>query len=214
MCWQPRFGRLPNSFGDRFVPISLTSILPALAPILGMTPQALYERQRALIKMGLLPAPQGRGRRDGPVASPEHVALLVIAKLATDHQSDERVRALASAQLTDTRKQGNTRKKALTEGCLWTGARTFHEAVAYLLSSQAPIQPWPKSEAHTGIDVDRSDMTARIFFQWTRRPGDGLSEFGHRDRARNRIKVNAELPFGALQTIRQILNTTTAEGSA
>lgn len=193
---------------------TLSSILPALAPTFGMTPQALYERQRALVKMGLLPAPRGQGRRDGASASPDSVAVLIIAKLATDHQADDRVRALASAPLTKTYKKGATGKPAgPSDSCLWTGARTFGEAVAFMLSSRAPIQPWPKPGAHTGIHVDRGDMSASINFVWTRRPGYGRSEFGHRDRANNRIKVGAELPFEALRSIHQILNATTTEGA-
>jgi hypothetical protein len=67
---------------------SLTGFLPTLAPRLGLTPAALYERQRLLVKMKLLQKPVGRGRGSGAIASPETVAWVILAVLVADNLSD------------------------------------------------------------------------------------------------------------------------------
>lgn len=199
-------------WGD-LVTVSLTSVLPALAPSLGMTPTALYERKRALIKLGMLPSPQGRGRRSGAAATPDTVALLIIAALATDSlsETDERVEKLAITPLTASNK-GTSRFKPVgrLDRCRWTGTRTFVDAVAFLLSPAAPIRPWPKPDGHTAIKVQRNreELAAQIYFGWA---SPGFSQFGRFDYVSDRITVEAELPFEALRSIHQILNTTTTE---
>jgi hypothetical protein len=96
-----------------------------LAPMLGMTPSALYERQRALVRAGLLVQGRGRGPGSGVQATASTVALLLIAALATGNLSNADVcaRDIATAkQLGDT---PHTLK-----------ARTFHEALTSILSSK------------------------------------------------------------------------------
>ena len=109
---------------------SLTSILPAIAPVLELTPQALYERQRALIRLGLLAAPEGRGKV-GAVASPDTVALLIVATMVTDNLSDtdDRVRRLSSAPFVDGKK----------DRCAFSGAIMFKEALSFVLSPTASL---------------------------------------------------------------------------
>ncbi|WP_130220315.1 hypothetical protein [Bradyrhizobium genosp. SA-3] len=177
---------------------SLTSLLPTLAPLLGLTEQALYERQRALVRMSLLPAPKGRGRGSGAEATPDTVARLLTAVLATDNLSDtdERVQRLAFAPFVG--KKGDR--------CPWTGARTFVEALSFLLSEQAAIPPAPKLDGHTSIHVYRREPRAMIVFGWKRRPGKGTCEFGHRDRSGAvALLVDAQLTFEGIQIIRQLL---------
>lgn len=189
---------------------SLTSLLPALAPILGLSEQALYERQRALVRMNLLPTPKGRGRGSGAQATPETVARLVTAVLATDNLSDtdERVQRLAFAPFVG--KRG--------EVCPWTGARTFVDALSFLLSERAPILPAPKPDSHTTVHVYRREPRAMIFFVgWKRRAAKGASDFGHVDRSIGTlgVLVEAQLTFEGIRTIRQILlseATTETEG--
>ena len=197
---------------------SLTSILPALAPTFGLSPTHLYERKRRLIKLGLLPSPQGRGSRSGALAEPHAVALMIIATLAADGlaETDDRIRALAFAPLTASYKRTSMSKGKPTDRCLWTGAGTFAEAVSWLLSPAAPIARAPKPQGHTSIRVYRHERTpsANIQFVALSRPGQGFSEFGHRDeRVNNQRKVEAEFPFEALRSIREILKATT-EGAA
>src|SRR4051812_41014393 len=63
-----------------------------LASILGSTPDAIYERQRSLVRAGLLEL-AGRGRKGGTKATPRNIALLLIAFLASDSPVDAGTRA-------------------------------------------------------------------------------------------------------------------------
>jgi hypothetical protein len=85
---------------------SLTSFLPILVSHLGISQAAIYERQRALVRLGLLPKPVGRGRGSGADASPHSVSLIIPSALATDNLSDmdERIVGLARAPAYESRK--------------------------------------------------------------------------------------------------------------
>jgi hypothetical protein len=177
---------------------SLTSFLPEIAPLFGLTDQAMYERQRSLVRMGLLPTPTGRGRGSGAEALPQTVALLIISCLATENLSevDERVRSLACAPFL----------VGKPDRCPWTGATNFAEAMTFLLSRDAPIERLPKPGGHTVVRVYRHDAAASIDFLWHRRPGKGRSEFGIPNwKDRNRILITAEMKFALLQTVRERL---------
>jgi hypothetical protein len=177
---------------------SLTSLLPVLAPKFDLTPQGLYERQRSLVRMEMLPAPQGRGRGSGAEATPENLALLIIAVMATDRQSDtdDRIRKLAFAPFVDGKK----------DRCPWTGAAVFKDALAFVLSPAAPTTR-PGRVVHNAIHVSRAEPAASIFFSWPKR-GQGWSKFERSsDRGRDdRLVVSAELPDGAIQEIRSLLS--------
>ncbi|WJR74911.1 hypothetical protein [Bradyrhizobium sp. NP1] len=176
---------------------SLHSLIPALAPIFGLTEKSLYERQKALVRMGMLPTPQGRGRGSGAPATPENVALLVIAVMATDRQADDdRVRKLALAPFIDGKK----------DRCPWTGATVFKDALSLILSPAAPTSK-PGRVIHNAVHVSRAEPAASIFFSWPKR-GQGWSEFKRSsDRGRDdRLLVSAELPDGAIQEIRLLLS--------
>lgn len=67
---------------------SLKSLIPKLALALGMTPAAIYERQRALVRAGLIQQRPGHGPGSGVLATPQSVAMLLIAILATDSLSE------------------------------------------------------------------------------------------------------------------------------
>ena len=69
---------------------SLKASLPKLSPLLGVTVNALYERQRELVRKGLLQPRPGRGPGSGAAATLESVALIVASILATDNLSDFR----------------------------------------------------------------------------------------------------------------------------
>lgn len=85
---------------------SLKGFIPRLAELLSTTPLALYGRQRALVKAGLLVAPEERRRGLGGGIQATHtsVSLLLIALLATDSvtETEERASAVANGEL-----QGN-----------------------------------------------------------------------------------------------------------
>jgi hypothetical protein len=78
----------------------LKTFLGRLSPLLGVTPAALYERQRVLVDIGLIKTRGGRGPGSGVPFTAENVAALVISILATDSLSeiDERVVDLCNAR--------------------------------------------------------------------------------------------------------------------
>jgi hypothetical protein len=78
---------------------SLKSFLSGVAPILEVTPAALYERQRALVSLGVLEPIEGRGRGSGVPFTADNFAAVLISMLATDSLSevDERVVHLINA---------------------------------------------------------------------------------------------------------------------
>jgi hypothetical protein len=115
---------------------SLKAYAPLLACRLGTTPAALYERQRALVRAGMLDQSAGRGPGSGVQVGPYPVALLLIAILATDSLSEtaEKVRIFAAA-------------KARGGLCPLTGEQAFVEAVARVLDRGEPH--WRKIESIT-----------------------------------------------------------------
>jgi hypothetical protein len=131
--------------------VSLTAFLPNI-PNFGLSVPALYERQRALVRLGHLPAPKGRGRGSGVDATPRSVAMLIIAIMATDNLSDTdaRVKRLANAKVD---------AAIYRHGCGVTGATTFVEALAALLGSEDLCRL-----VESAI-VSRSNLSARIFYR-------------------------------------------------
>ena len=105
--------------------LSLKGFIPELAEAVGMTPAALYERQRALVRAGLLHGESGRGPGSGVRATPESVAMLLIALLATDSLSETESQAKMVANL-----------KSGTKPCPLTGKKTFASALASALASE------------------------------------------------------------------------------
>lgn len=192
--------------------LSLASSLPSLAPVFDMTSQALYERMRALVRMGLLPAAQGRGHRDGAVTSPETVSLLAIAVLTTDRQADERVRALASAPFTVMYERGIRKEAGPADRCPLTGAGTFHEAFAYLLSDRALISL--ESDTLLEITVSRREPMATIsFFMWPELADPLHTEYGARASDLEAVmSVRAEMHHQALLAVREIVLASSREG--
>ncbi len=117
---------------------SLKAYAPLLASRLNTTPGALYERQRALVRDGMLEQSEGHGPGSGVHLSPYSVALLLVAVLATDSLSEtaEKVRIFAMAKST-----------AAGGLCPLTGEQTFVEAVARVLDKGQPH--WRKIQSIT-----------------------------------------------------------------
>jgi hypothetical protein len=103
---------------------SLKSLIPSVANATGMTEAAIYERQRALVRAGLLKAESGRGPGSGVKATNHSTALLLIALIATDSLSETGECSRIFAQLRN--KEGR---------CPLTGKKTFVDAVAAILAS-------------------------------------------------------------------------------
>jgi hypothetical protein len=113
--------------------VSLKSIIPELAKLLEMTPAAIYERQRALVRAGLLKSESGRGPGSGVLATPESLAMLLIAILATESLSEaaELTGMFANLKIEITVPFTKTPKQ-----CPTTGKRRLADALAAVLASK------------------------------------------------------------------------------
>src|SRR4051812_46787232 len=63
---------------------SLKSFLYVIADSVGQSPAALYERQRVLVRHGLLPVREGRGPGSGVPLTAETLATFLIGLLVSD----------------------------------------------------------------------------------------------------------------------------------
>lgn len=105
-------------------PTSLKGLIPHLAKSLGLTPAAIYERQRALVRVGLLEPRPGRGPGSGVPADAQSVAILFTSLLALGGLSEVEAKTKGLANL-----------KSKTGKCPITGKRTFVAALSATLSS-------------------------------------------------------------------------------
>jgi uncharacterized protein YjhX (UPF0386 family) len=145
--------------------ISLKAFLPVLSRLLELSPAALYERQRALVRLNLLPKPIAPGRKSGAaMATPDSVAIMLIAVLATDNLSemDDRIQVFAKKRAIDpvTGKPGR---------CRFTGKHTLQEALTEVLADS-------KVSSTLSIEVTRKAKTARLIS--SSGGGHRTSEFG------------------------------------
>lgn len=140
---------------------SLKAYVPVLAWRLGTTPAALYERQRTLVRDGILPHRGGRGPGSGVQLGPYQVALLLLAVLATDSltETGEKVRILATAK--------SNAKGAI---CPLTGESTFVAAVARVLDPTCDRWRCIKD----GITVHRTECMGVISYKEALRRGDSI----------------------------------------
>jgi hypothetical protein len=104
--------------------IGLKTYLSTLSPLLGQSEEMLYERQRALVRLGLLESVGGRGPGSGVRADEKALSVFLISLLAHD--------LLVTAFVTEffcglKHDEGK---------CPVTGARTFQEAMQRVLGDQ------------------------------------------------------------------------------
>jgi hypothetical protein len=64
--------------------MGLKTYLPQIAPLLGMSAEMAYERQRALVREGMLKLRPGRGPGSGVSADEDSLAVLLISILSHD----------------------------------------------------------------------------------------------------------------------------------
>jgi DNA-binding IscR family transcriptional regulator len=139
---------------------SLKALIPKMAGALGTSPAALYERQRALVRAGLLHPLPGHGPGSGVRATPESVALLLIALLAT-------------GSLTETEEQTARimNLKSATKRCPLTGKKTFSTALASVLASEELA----KRVQSIGVERGGDQAGAEIIFD---KEAEAISRFG------------------------------------
>jgi hypothetical protein len=115
--------------GLRMTGSSLKSLIRHVSEMTRLSEAAVYERQRALVRAGLLKTERGRGPGSGVRGTPESVALLLISLLATSSLSEVVLSTRIFANLKN--------KKGF---CPLTRKRTFAEAVTAILASKELAQ--------------------------------------------------------------------------
>jgi cell division protein ZapA (FtsZ GTPase activity inhibitor) len=175
--------------------MSLKAFAPILASLLQTTPAAIYERQRALVRSGVLPTPIGRGRGNGLPATAETAALMLMAIMVTDNLSDTdgRVQKLAEARVD---------MRARKQGCRLTKAPTFKAALTAILASEE------LSAAVSAIYVSRTDLHGTIHFYWGRNRTSGRTRFGQEAPFPNDLETTARLRGAVVQAISKALKAT------
>jgi hypothetical protein len=174
---------------------SLKGYTITLARHLGTTPAALYERQRALVRVGLLDLDGRRGPGSGVRATAPSVALLLLSVLASDSltESEERIRALARARPVGAAK------------CPYTGAKTLLDALASVLGTTARITSTME------VIVSRTAVRAQIKYYWANEPDLKTSEFAGGRADEPDISISASINNRLLSTIAADVNVITAE---
>jgi hypothetical protein len=137
---------------------SLKSYVPRLAKLLGMTPDSLYERVRALVREGLLTPEAGRGPGSGVRATPETVTLLLIAGLAADSLSDVGKSTREFAEL-PSRAFDRSFTRSRKMRCPLTGASRFRDALVKIISDPQ------MAERVQHVNIQRDEKEADILFR-------------------------------------------------
>ena len=139
---------------------SLKAFLPVLSKPFGLTPIALYGRQVALERAGLLGPREGKGGPGSGIRlTAETAAMMLIALLASD-SSDPAEAAAAVAKL-----------KCTHGECRLTGKAKFAEALAAILGSEDLRRRVDK------IEVVRTTPSATISYGPPNEEGFPFSEF-------------------------------------
>jgi hypothetical protein len=170
--------------------VSLKSLIPELAPAFNLTSAALYERQRALERAGLLKAEGGRGPGSGVRATPPALAALLCSVLATDSLSEVETEAVVLSGL---RAEGGV--------CPVTRKRTFSKALSALLASSE------MSEQAFEITVRRGEKHAQIDFVAENLPANKISSvFGSRLNSTRLLAIQASLQGFPLIQIAKLMD--------
>jgi hypothetical protein len=106
---------------------ALKTLLPKLELAFGMDASNIYERQRSLIRAGLIEAGT-RGRGNGAPASPKNLALLLLALMAAENPASAAERVKDLIELCPARVPIN--KKGI---CCFTGRKNLVDAIAHVI---------------------------------------------------------------------------------
>jgi hypothetical protein len=172
------------------MPIALKAYVPSLARILGLPAATVYERQRSLVRAGLLDIGDGwgpgSGVRVGRLATTANtVAFLVVSTLASETiaAAGSRARDIAEA------------KPVNANRCPLTGTTTFLDALARILTSG------PLPHRVTEIVVSRTGARASIVYRDRGSRARRVSEFAGPGEEPS-LRVAASLTTKALVAIR------------
>jgi hypothetical protein len=137
--------------------IGLKTYLTQIAPLLGMSAEMAYERQRALVREGILKLRPGRGPGSGVSADEDSLAVLLISILSHD--------LLTEASVTKFYCELRSSKK-----CPVTGAKTLRTALSTILAN--PVLPAEEilvevirgNEPHADVSFFGEDMNEMSTF--------------------------------------------------
>jgi hypothetical protein len=165
---------------------SLKMYADRLGTILGTSPAALYERQRALVRARMLGGEAGRGPGSGVRATPRSVSSLLIAFLAADNLSD------VDRRVSEILNSSPERAKK----CPFTAQATFRDAVATILSDVS------LATRAVEVTVSRTDQRAAIEFKGLKTNWTKYSRFVGTSVAKMPIlRVEATLERAAIRVI-------------
>jgi len=158
-----------------------------------MKSAALYERQRALVRAGLLPQASTRGRNSGgAMATPDTVALIVLSILVTDNLSevDERMAVWADLRAIEERFIKGQGVILRVGRCHFTNQKTLHKALAKVITDTG---------GNLEIELNRKMMIADIVDMSGQSAG---SRFG---RIHPGAGIQLKATFDGLFTLGQLL---------
>jgi len=147
---------------------ALKTVIPALAAALSAPESMLYERQRALVREGLLKSRPGHGRGSGVQATPDSIAMLVVGILASVglSKAGPRARAMAGSKVGEALVDTGGPKE-----CRFTGQVRFVDALARILADEQLVARVRM------IEVGVTRGWARIVYQPPRRATSDESFF-------------------------------------
>lgn len=138
---------------------ALASFIPLFADKLGVTQSSLYERQRALVRAGVMQSEGRRGPGSGVQTTAEAVAMLLISAMAGDSLS-------LAVDLTLVMVDA----KSTEQTCGLTKYPRFVDALASLLIMEG------RASKVEELRIDRTKRTAAI--QYREKGSQKVSEFG------------------------------------
>jgi hypothetical protein len=190
----------------RLVMAGLKSFLSLLAPLVSVSALALYERQRALVNLGVIKSAGGRGPGSGVPLTGENVAAILISLLASESLSevDQRVVDLCRA-----------RPEIPNEEWIKLGKPTFLTEAGGLLHGREVLYRPKGSGAGVRTRTEWEALKFRVSRCWRgeiiftpRRPIEYWPS-GNRNMApKNSIEVSAETPEGMIWKLIHLPRTT------
>jgi hypothetical protein len=157
--------------------IGLKTYLSTLAPRLGQTHDMLYERQRALVRHGLLESVEGHGRGSGVRADEKALAAFLISFLAHDILAHVSVAEIFCEMRFTSAYTAETRHRAgmsYAGKCPFTGAKNFRGALEAVLGHE------PLAEKNFGVEIHRNWPGGAFLEFRVKNKGIVTSQFRHK----------------------------------
>jgi hypothetical protein len=161
--------------------IGLKTYLTQIAPLLGLSPDMAYERQRALVREGMLKPRPGHGRGSGVSTDEDSLAVLLISILAHDFLVEAAATKVYCELAYSASRSRSDWRAASVDKCPITGAKTFRKALSTILAN--PVLPAKEIlvevmrgfEPHAEISLFNEEFEERSTFRHAKwKPG--LSE--------------------------------------